>query len=398
MLITGTVQAAAGVNAQLAGKLIVEVDKDKLLLAGISAAAMGAEGISIGGERSHGGFEKTKQLVNKQSQQPSDKTSLMTEGKGSFFVGLRAEAGARIALEWRPPKRNPHDPVPQWCAFADVGFAVTGLIGAGLAGEFSIGYDSRSQRFQFKIQGEACWGKGGGGTFSYSIGVGVMFDFFKLVYRQLQEGDFNYLGIFEDGVFDRLNALAYELLEEGFVLRAGLTFVAGGALQATHAALVKSGEALDSWRKGEQFRAERAAFANTITENADDIQYLTPEVKGRILYRLLTFKRENQGRWLTPSEIVKFDKDYLVEEAALALITRGIHSAREWQETMEHMAHLDPTTQALSCVIPENSTGPEKADRCRKNQRLVTEELIDGRNDLRTLWSHLESIGVPQHA
>lgn len=397
MNLTGTLQGAAGVNAQLAGKLMIEVDKDKLLIGGLSAAAMGVEGIAVGGTADSVPFRSSDRVAQREEKKQMAETSAGAEAKGSLFAGLRGEAGVRIAMEWRPPKQNSSDPVPPWFGLADVGFAVTGLLGAGLAGSFSIGYDAESKRFQIKLKAELCLGPGAGGAVSFGVGVGVLFDFFKLVYRQLEEGGFNYLDIFEEETFDRLNALAYELLEEGHVLRAGLTYVAGGALEAAHTALVESDKLRREWVQGNQFRAQREDFVRTITDNADHIQYLTPEVKGRILYRLLTFKRDNQERFITPSEIVRFDKDYLVEEAALKLIRRGIHNAREWQETMEHMAHLDPNTQALSCIIPDNSSAPEKADRCRQNQRLVTEELIDGPSDLNILWQHLESIGVPRH-
>ena len=56
----------------------------------------------------------------------------------------------------------------------------------------------RPVRFKSKMKAVATWGIGGGGAWSFSVGVQRLFDFIKLVYYKLEENHFNFLDIFED--------------------------------------------------------------------------------------------------------------------------------------------------------------------------------------------------------
>ena len=293
---------------------------------------------------------------DRQIQDTSESGDNNVTAKAEAFAGAQAEAKVALELEWQNPnKRGKHTGGFQ--TLASVGYALTGSAGAGITGEFKIGYDRESQKFQIKMMAKATWGIGGGGAVSFVIGARELWDFVRLVYHKLNEVDFNFLDLFEQetdehgnstdsriNVYEVFTAWSVEMLKKGFILQAGMTYIAGGALDGAITILKDVDNLLDKWQDVNQELDDVQTLVASLKEKPEMIDYLLPESKGRILF-ILTKERELNlaSMWDklgdTWTDFRAWDKNYENEEAALFLITKGIDSVQEWEETMEHMTY-----------------------------------------------------------
>ena len=268
------------------------------------------------------------------------KQNATAKANAEAFAGAKAEASISGALEWD----NPEKTTEQFAVLASIGGGLSGTAGAGIEGEFKIGFDQKTGTFQIKMKAVATWGLGGGGAWSFSVGVQQLFDFIKLVYHKLEENQFNFVDIFENEFDSKKNRTesaidVYEvyttwvgaLWEQKEYIKAGVTAIAGVNLLAAFTVLNKVSELIQD-RKAFKINEENARnLVDNIHANPSVLHFVPPESKARMLYKIITFKDQS---W---AEFFSLDHFKRAEDAALHII-KGISHWREWQETMEHLA------------------------------------------------------------
>ena len=280
------------------------------------------------------------------------------------------------------------------------------MAGAGLEGEFKIGFDAETKRFQIKISAKACLGLGFGGGFSFSVAINHIFDFVKLVHKKLSDNDFHFIDVFESrssgaeiDVYDLFCAISFELLKEGKPLQAGLVYVAGNAIDSSMEMLEVYDTTITKWQEANNFSNNIKSLLETINGKPDQLQYLTPEVKGRLLFVLVEAKRQRISQSLMqrlPSlltDIFDLDLNDDVEEAALTLIEQGVHSARDWQKTLQNMLSIDP--QGNMCA-PNGCDGNimTKVSLAADNETYLRRYLLENEEDREALDKLLSTKGI----
>lgn len=252
------------------------------------------------------------------------------------FAGAKAEASLNGILEWN----NPEERTERFNLLASIGGSVTGTAGAGIAGQFKIGYDTTSGTFQVKMKAEATWGLGGGGAWSFSVGAHQLYDFVVLVFKRLQEHDFNFLDIFESenkegkysesdiNVYEVYVAWLSELWKEEKSIGAGVGFIASSYVVGAITMIQSVDILFEKYNNNKRNKNNTGFLIRNILADKKVLYFMPPEVKGRWLYMLASYKT-----W----QLYDFvDNNADAEEAALAII-EGISHGREWQETFEKM-------------------------------------------------------------
>jgi len=388
LMVQGFVSAWVGANLSVAAEINVDCPKGTLLL----------------GEAKKGNGTESEQK-NESSKTPSGQASGKVEG----FAGAKAEAGLKAMLDWKEPKVKGKSNKNEFVNLGSVGYTITGMAGAGFEGELKIGFDRESSRFQVKISAKAALGLGAGGAFSFSVGVNQLWDFVCLVHNQLKDKDFSFVDMFERGkledgtpdesgidVYKLYSAWMVELLKDGHVLKAGAAFVAGTSLSIAMNLLQDADDIIRKYERKAQETNNLAAMVEQLNKKPEMIERLTPETKGRILYLLTRHKTDwwddiyNNGTW--------FDRNHDYEEAALAIIEKGIASKRDWQETLEHMADYSGTEEAKRTPYVSNTKDPkkiptsaeleEKAKRADANQLWLKNHLLNDKDD----WKRVEKV------
>ncbi len=268
------------------------------------------------------------------------KQNATAKANAEAFVGAKAEASISGALEWDNPEKTDK----QFGVLASIGGGLSGTAGAGIEGEFKIGFDQKTGTFQIKMKAVATWGLGGGGAWSFSVGVQQLFDFIKLVYHKLEENHFNFVDIFEDkqnaegeqteseiNVYELYTTWVGALWEQKEYIKAGVTAIAGVNLLAAFKVLTKVSELIRLRKEIEMNEDNARNLVDNIHADPSVLHFVPPEAKARMLYKIITFKDQS---W---AEFFSFDNFKRAEDAALHII-RGISHWREWQETMEHLA------------------------------------------------------------
>ncbi|WP_165749125.1 hypothetical protein [Cellulophaga sp. Z1A5H] len=326
-------------------------------------------------------------------------------GKASAFAGAKAEASLSIALEWT----NPDKITDGWGILASVGGAVTGTAGAGLEGEFKIGFDQKTGTFQIKVKANATWGLGGGGAMSFSVGIEQLYDFVVLVYHKLEENDFNILKVFEQKLYsDNLTESESDIdvfeVYTGWILKLWQQkdyFKAAGALMGSSAVfgfsiLQDFNDFVDELKEYGENRTETEYMAANVIANSNMLTYVPPKVKGRMLYQLAEYKyiqiirKDRQKEIDVIANLVSGDLYADFEEAALIIIESITHG-REWQETMEHMAvkALDGTYQ----VHDETTKGTSgRFIAVQESKQFLQNELLTDTDDWKRFENHIKTI------
>ena len=343
--------------------------------------------------------KKEDQVIryNGREVQPTQEAKNNITAKAEAFAGAKAEASLAAALEWQSPEKK----AAEFGILASVGGSVTGTAGAGIEGEFKIGFDQQSRTFQIKMKAQATWGFGGGGAICVTVGVDQLWEFATLVYRELQKHDFNFIDIFENvtnnynekteseiDVYKLYNSWVVEQFMEGKVLTGSVGMMGSGVL-AVYSLLDDINGLIRKWNDQNREKEELERMIGTLRERPRLIRYLSPEAKGRLLFYLCRYKE------ITWSDFSKLDFHSKSEEAAVDLITNGITSPRDWQETMEHMA----IRQGEEFVLYDreksaNNTATQKAVRAKDNVVYLRNQLLDEPEDWDKVERHLQSLGV----
>lgn len=284
-------------------------------------------------------YNKDKELKTDEKLGPGNATA-----KATAFAGAKAEASLSAALEWY----NPEKAAAGFGLLASVGGMVTGTAGAGIEGEFRIGYDRVSKTFQVKMKAQATWGLGGGGAWSLSIGVQQLYDFVVLVYHKLEENDFNFVDIFENekdnlgnrteseiDVYQLYIAWVAELWKQKEYFKAGNALLVGAAAKTAFSFFDDVNKLILKYNTYENNKEETQNIIYNVLENSKMMRYTPPKVKGHMLYMLTRYKSSGFGEFI--NDLAALDDNVTAEDAAVTLI-KTIRYAREWKEVMEHMA------------------------------------------------------------
>lgn len=322
-------------------------------------------------------------------------------GTAALFAGARAELGLKAAFEWAPPAEPAppeEDASPATAEFktlGSAGYTLSGLAGAGLGGEFKIGFDRIAMRFVIRIKAEAALGLGFGGCINFHVGIREMGDFIILVWQKLAEADFSWIDLFEGendasgiNVFELFSAFAWKLLSNGNVSGAMKMLAVGGALDGMVTLLQQADDLIDEW-KIEQADQERVStLVEAIERRPALLRYLTPETKGRILFELATTQRSWKDYL---NDTLNLDWNHKREEAAVTLIEMGISSLRDWRETLEHLCEITKDGRRVPYVTP--GADPEtKVLRMVKNLQFLKETLLSDEEDWQRVHQHLQKL------
>ena len=419
---SGAISGEAGVNLNLSANIGFDVDKRLLLAAGTIAAATGQD-VKVGRSapdaihQNTAEYEATVEQKGEQSKKQKDLAAFNAEAgaKGGAFAGAKAEANIKAAIDWRPPIENhkektamlaANQQIHSFLTLGDVGYMATAMAGIGLEGEFKIGFDRETKRFQIKVSAKATLGLGFGGGFSFSVAINHLFDFIKLVYKKLSDNDFHFIDVFESrtsgsevDVYELFCAISFELLKQGKPLQAGTTYAAGNALDLAIDMLQSFDKTTEAWVQAKTTEININQVLETINSKPDQLRYLTPEIKGRLLFLLVEAKlqRRNQGLLSRlPTlvlDIFDGDLDDDVEEAALTLIEQGISSNRDWQKTLQNMLSIDAKgNMCAPSGCDDNIT--DKVTLAIANQNYLQRYLLNEEKDREALANILKSKNI----
>ncbi len=375
--LNGYVSAWAGVYASVTAGVQVESDK-LMLLKGLQPQEFTDE--------------QEEEIENKEiigAKGKKEKGTKVEEGASASlvadaFAGVKAEAGVKMVLDWKKPEEE------KFTQLAEAGYSVVGSAGAGANLDFRIGYDAVCGKFVCHMKAEATLGIGCGGNVSFAVSANAIIDFIKLVYEKLSEIDFGFLNIFESedegafvDVYKMFSQVVLELIKKGNL---------GGAFAAVHFGLVaaeagfilaKGQELVRAWdtsakeREGLENLAETLKVGPVIDkdnvndnlEHSEILEYLTPEVKGRILYLLTKFKLDFFG------DIMQLDWNSANEKLALKIFKHGIKSKNDYQQTLKHF--INETTKIREKLQHQKSDPksieeePKPEDEVKKYARML---------------------------
>lgn len=330
ILFKGYLTAWAGVEASVTAGLEIKMNKLKVL-EGFQPKELTDEEKADVGKGALGGSKKTE----KGNELGADDQGGNLGAAATAFAGAKASAGVKAMLEWQKPETN------VFSLFAEAGYSVSGMAGAGASADFKVGYDSVSGKFVCKMKAEATLGVGCGGAFSFAVGADTLIDFVQLVYQKLADVDFSFLDIFETetegaeiDVYKLYSQTLLELIKSGNVTGT-LAAASVGAIAIVMAPLIATGSRLaatwDSPREEDEKKGLEE-LATCIKKRSDILAYLNPETKGRLLY--LLSKYSISSFW---DDVWELDWNHENEVLALNLIETGIKSKRDYEETISHM-------------------------------------------------------------
>ncbi len=378
LALNGYVSAWAGVYASVTAGVQVESDK-LMLLKGLQPQEFTEE--------------QEREIENKDvigAKGSKEKGTKVDEGAsaslvGDAFAGAKAEAGVKMVLDWKKPEDE------KFAQLAEAGYSVVGSAGAGATVDFRIGYDVKSGKFVCYMKAEATLGIGCGGSVSFAVSANAIIDFIKLVYEKLSEVDFSFLDVFETekegarlDVYKMFSQTVLELIKKGHFVGALSTASVGIVAAEAGTVLAKGQELVLQWKYSSQERDGLEKLAETIgygpdinNDNVDDdnlehseiMNYLTPEVKGRILYLLTKYKLDFFG------DIMTLDWNGANEKLALKIFKHGIKSKNDYQQTLKH--YINGTTKVREKLTHQVSNPksideePTSEDEAKKHAKML---------------------------
>ena len=314
------------------------------------------------------------------------------------FAGAKAEASLSAALEWK----NPDKKAPKFGLLASVGGSATGTAGAGIAGEFKIGFDTETGTFQVKMKAQATWGLGGGGAWSFTVGVQELYDFIVLVYTKLKEHDFNFIDIFENkyvkdtqdetesfiDVYKIYMAWVAELWKTENYFKAVGAFLIGPSATTAFSILKTFDNLIEMYEEYEDNSQEARYMIDNIHANSNMLTYVPPKVKGRMLYMITKYKIGAYSFNDFMFDTANFDDFVLIESAAKQVILSMGH-AREWKEAMEHMAYRDDNKEYQYYNAATVTKEVKGIQRVKQSITFLRNNLLNDYNDWYDVCQHL---------
>jgi len=337
--------------------------------------------------------EVTKYKGNK--PEPVKENTTNATASVNAFVGAKAEAALSAALEWN----NPDKPKERFGLLASVGGSVTGTAGAGIEGEFKIGFDQKTNTFQVKAKLEATWGLGCGGAVSFTVGVQQLYDFIVMVYNRLEENDFDFVKIFEQAVgengeptesnrdvYDVYVAWVQGLWQQGDYFKAGAAAMVGSSAVVGFSLLEKIDKLITEFKEYRTDQEKTRNLVNNINEKPDMLRFVPPKVKGRMLFMIIEHKKFEF--WDT---VGSFD-DYQKEEAAGLHIVRSIKHGREWQEVLEHLAIRSDNGKGFEVFDDTKAKEKDRLLRPQESAIYLRNGLLDDSSDWKKVRKHINKL------
>lgn len=280
------------------------------------------------------------------------------------FVGAEAQAALSAALEWSKTTSD-------FKLLASIGGSISGTVGAGIDGEFKIGFDQETSTFQIKMKAQATWGLGGGGSWCLSIGVQQLYDFIILIFEKLKDADFNFLAIFEKkldnkneetesniDVYQLYITWVIELWQQEDYATAIVAAQAGVVASSWFTVLTNINKFIKDIKSSKVNEEKAQTLITNVLENTSLLEYTPPKVKGRMLYMIT----EYPGFWDKVFNSTLTDHNVKAETAALKVIL-SVNDAREFKEMMEH-------------VLPEELRAKKITDRVTQSELYIKTNLL----------------------
>ena len=300
------------------------------------------------------------------------------------FVGAEAQAALSAALEWE----NPENLAAKFGVLASIGGSISGTAGAGIEGEFKIGFDQTTSTFQVKMKAQATWGLGGGGAWSLSVGVQQLYDFIVLVYHKLEENDFNFVDIFEKklnknndetesnaNVYELYTIWVSELWQQEEYLKAIGAATSGVVVASWFSLLQSINDNIRAYQESKLNREKTSVLINNVNTDSSLLKFTPPKVKGRMLYMITEYQSFLDKAW-DNSNFGDFNKK--AEDAAIKIIT-SVKKVREFKEMMEH-------------YFPDSNNNKGDATKIQESVLYLKNELLNDYDDWKIVRSHLTSL------
>lgn len=237
------------------------------------------------------GLDKRMKVMTAYTAAKTNKQEAKAKLAGDLFAGAKVGCEVMSQLDWKNPEKN-----DAFSMIAKSGYGADVAAGAGINGEFAVGY--RSGKLYVKAEAGIVCGFGASGKIVFEVNAKTAYTLCQFVYHQLMKEDYSYIGFVEERAFELLSAYAVESLIKGV------------------SNLNKNLEKLEVWwNKFEVGKAEAIQLAENILKNSHQmVQFTTPEAKGRMLHVL------SETFWTSDEEL---------QEKAILEILSWVQSKRE---------------------------------------------------------------------
>lgn len=270
-----------------------------------------------------------------------------TQGDLGFFAGVSAGCNLDGKFFWKNPEsvtpvQNPSaksealgslqgQGQATWQELADLGVGVEGDAGAGAQAEFKITY--YEGRFVISCHAKVVWGAGAGGKIQIVIDGEHILEFIQFVFHQIKNYNFNYTNLIDNTAFGNLNFVLISSLWDADTL---INDYAKSGFDKAYNWFVHS---IQPIMDHNQICANIIQLANSINNNQQQVKYLPPEAKGRLLYKLSQYFKLFGSPDPAPAQ-------------AMMKILSYIQSANEWIQIMQNIVDTDPNNmgQTISAI------------------------------------------------
>lgn len=331
----------------------------------------------------------------------------LASGKLELFAGVQAGFQFSGELSWAPPKALTQlhtAPIPGqilddgWCTLAGLGANLSGGVGVGLKGDFSLGL--QNQQLVLRMKATVFAGPGVDGEFSFVVGYQAIGWLLHLFSSELNKNQYRPLRWVTPEAFDYLyglNAMAV------VGINIQTLFLAG------HDVVMRTYQALTAGR-----RAGPVAFTIVRDKNQEEMRQwavnVIPEALGALLHTLLAEPQAftitktqvgGDGKAETQEEPFTEVQAYLFQQQAIEQLLRWIVSAAQRHNTLaaaQRQFEEAVTRMKTGKAKPANAGQVycENLDRMNDFMAEQVEGLQRGTDDMRRRYrEHVELLGAP---
>ncbi len=204
---------------------------------------------------------------------------------GNAFAGVEAGCEAGVSVWWKSPEPSG---AMEWEEFAELKAEGDGAAGAGIDGEFKIGFDAKTGKFYVHAKATLVCGIGASGSITFVVYAKQIYSFVAYVYHKLKNVHFNYKDfavIEKDAIKALTNLMTKFIFYEAKKVESDAKQLAN--------VLNEGFKEISSWWDGilkllEPSKKLEVAMklADSINTNHTRLTLTRPEVKGRLLFML----------------------------------------------------------------------------------------------------------------
>jgi len=263
------------------GYVLVELNTSLYGFVGASALLDVGIGFDVG-------LDKRMKVMTAYTSAKTNNQETKAKLAGELFAGVKVGCDVDTQLKWKNPEEN-----QKFSLIAKAGYGASVAAGAGIEGEFAVGY--RDGKLYLKAHAGVVCGVGASGKIVFAVDGKTVYTLCQFIYHQLMKEDYSYIGLMNEDTFNIISAYAVEYVLNG---------------------VSEINEDLKSWWDNfEVGKEESIQLANNILTNSSQmLQFTTPEAKGRILYIL------TQTFWTSDEEL---------QEQAILKVLSWVQSKRE---------------------------------------------------------------------